>query len=309
MVQTRVHCCICCCSGNIVENGEVLDCGVLSKRCSTCSRWNERDKNSDEYEKWYEGHKDRCSLNHVGSSPAMESEGVRRLWQRSVSRLGLRYTQVICDGDSKPYATVRDAAPYGDKQVIKHECVGHVQKRVGKYLRDLKKCKTLKDKDAKPSVFNRRLTDASINKLQTYYGNAIRANVGNVKSMKQACWAVFCHSCSHDKNPQHNYCRKDKDTWCICNYNRALVEGRRPVHTKPPRIPPDLAGFVKNSWDKLCEPELLKRCVLGATQNQNESFNNIVWKYCHKTDFSGLISVRIQPLISPLLLLTKECAL
>ena len=48
---------------------------------------------------------------------------------------------------------------------------------------------------------------------------------------------------------------------------------------------------MKDSWAKVFEPELLKRCVLGMTHNQNESFNNIVWKYCHKTNFSGLISV------------------
>ena len=100
------------------KNGEVPDCEVLRKCCSACSHWDERDKNSDEYEKWYEGHKDHCSLNHVGSFPAMESEGVCRLWERSVSRLGLQYTQVICDGDSKAFATVRNAATYGDKQVM-----------------------------------------------------------------------------------------------------------------------------------------------------------------------------------------------
>ena len=32
---------------------------------------------------------------------------------------------------------------------------------------------------------------------------------------------------------------------------------------------------------------------LGATQSQNESFNNLIWKYCPKTDFSGLVSVQM----------------
>ena len=63
-------------------------------------------------------------------------------------------------------------------------CVGHVQKRVGKYLCDLKKDKTLKDEHGKRPVFNCCLTDANINKLPNYYSNAIRANVCNVESIK-----------------------------------------------------------------------------------------------------------------------------
>ena len=41
-----------------------------------------------------------------------------------------------------------------------------------------KKDKTMKDKDGNIQCSNRRLTDANINKLQNYYGKAIRANIG-----------------------------------------------------------------------------------------------------------------------------------
>lgn len=66
----------------------------------------------------------------------MEPVGTLRIWQRSVSKLGLRYTAVISDGDSKSFAVVLDAKPYNDTPIIKHECVGHVQKQVGQYLCD-----------------------------------------------------------------------------------------------------------------------------------------------------------------------------
>ena len=184
----------------------------------------------------------------------MESEGVRRLWERSEARLGLRYTEVICNGDSKAYATVCDSQPYPGIQVVKHECVGHVQKRVGKHLRDLKKDKTVKYADGTRPIFNRRLTDANIDKLQRYYGNAIRENVGDSKAMIDACWAVFYHSCSTDENPRHHYCPGGKESWC--HYNRALAEGRVPSHSKPPRIPPDLVEFVGDCWTKLCRSRL-----------------------------------------------------
>ena len=113
----------------------------------------------------------------------------------------------------------------------------------GKHLRDLKKDTVLKDKDGKCPVFTHCLSEANIHKLQSYYGYAVHANVGNFESMKQACWAVFYHSCSHDQNPQHDYHPKDKGTWCP--YNCVLEEGCRPVHTKPSRIPPNSAGFMK----------------------------------------------------------------
>lgn len=39
--------------------------------------------------------------------------------------------------------------------------------------------------------------------------------------------------------------------------------------------------------------DLLSRCVLGATQNQNESFNGLIWNRCSKTDFSSPASVQL----------------
>ena len=57
------------------------------------------------------------------------------------------------------------------------DCIGHVQKRMGTHLRELrKKQPKLKDgKSVKGSEY--RLIDKTLDKLQTYYGNAIRANV------------------------------------------------------------------------------------------------------------------------------------
>ena len=102
----------------------------------------------------------------MGSTPAMEAEGVLRIWQRSVSSLGLRYTSVINDGNSETFATLCNKRPYGDSQIIKHECVGHVQKCVGQYLCELKKDKSLKDEEGQCPRFARCLTDANIDKLQ-----------------------------------------------------------------------------------------------------------------------------------------------
>ena len=120
------------------------------------TKWGE---DSDRFQEWMETHKESCAINHLGSSPAMECEGVLRIWKRSVETHHLRYTQMISDGDSKSLATLNEHQPYGeDMKVEKHECVGHVQKRVTPHLKAAKtsfkcdkaeankKVKELKDK-------------------------------------------------------------------------------------------------------------------------------------------------------------------
>ena len=49
-----------------------------------------------------------------------------------------RYNPYIGDGDSKAYRQVVDDQPYGPNyDIMKVECVGHVQKRMGTNLRKL----------------------------------------------------------------------------------------------------------------------------------------------------------------------------
>ena len=70
----------------------------------------------------------------------MEATIALRTWQRSVEKLKLRYTRVISDGDSNTIKHHNDNNNYyGDVVILKYECVGHVQKRLGTQLRSLKK--------------------------------------------------------------------------------------------------------------------------------------------------------------------------
>lgn len=110
------------------ETGMVLDYEILSKRCNTCERQKTRwGEDSNQFKEWMEAHKDSCAINHKGSSPAMECEGVLRIWSRSVEKRHLRYTELISDGDCKSLATLNEHKPYGTNVAVeKHECVGHV---------------------------------------------------------------------------------------------------------------------------------------------------------------------------------------
>ena len=94
-----------------------------------------------------------------------------------------------------------------------------------------------------------------------------------------------------------------------CPYNHALAKRKIPFHTKPPQIPADLGEFVKPCWIKLCAPDLRSHCVLSAKRKSNKVFHSIVWKYCHKEDFSGLVTVRTATLLASLTFNKRMCSL
>ena len=50
----------------------------------------------------------------------------------------------------------------------------------------------------------------------------------------------------------------------------------------------------------LANRELLERCTLGATQDQNESLNNVIWLRASKTQFLGLSTVELAASIAVL---------
>ena len=66
----------------------------------------------------------------------MEAEGATVLWSRSIQQHNLRYRWMVSDGDSKAFNAVENM--YDGCKVEKLDCVGHVQKRMGKHLMNLK---------------------------------------------------------------------------------------------------------------------------------------------------------------------------
>ena len=68
-----------------------------------------------------------------------------------------------------------ESKPYGNVNIEKIECVGHVQKRMkGQRLSDGKSLEGMG-----------RLTDKQIDKIQNQYGNAIRRNKNNIEKMRE----------------------------------------------------------------------------------------------------------------------------
>ncbi|GFU84209.1 uncharacterized protein TNCV_2488741 [Trichonephila clavipes] len=99
------------------------------------------------------------------------------------------------------FISVKDT--YGKDSVTKYECIGHVQKRVGARLRKLKsKNKNLSGKG--------KLTDSFIDRLQNYYGIAVRSNVGNLSGLQQNVIAALFHCSSSVEKPMHGQCPIEK---------------------------------------------------------------------------------------------------
>ena len=145
-------------------------------------------------------------------------------------------------------------------------------------------------KEAESEMINGVMNDGTVDLLEQFYGNAICANPNDLKAMTDACWAVFYHSLSTDEKPHHEYCPVGAESWCKYQRALALHQDVPPHNTK---IPGDFEKYLKPIFADLCQKTLLEKCLLGATQNRNESFNNLVWARSPKTEFTTKATIEI----------------
>lgn len=97
------------------------------------------------------------------------------------------------------------------------------------------------------------LSDAIIDKLQNYYGLAIRRNTASLEDMRKAVWATYFHMASTDTNPSHGLCPEDTDPWC--KFNKAQLNGH--PHVPKEHLPESVLQTVKLIYQHLVNPELL----------------------------------------------------
>ena len=255
----------------------------LSQGCKKCECHEHLDKTSLEYQTWKADHT-TCKANFHGSAPAMEPEGAERIFQRSVELHNLRYTEFYGDGDSKSYNRVKGV--YGDDgiEVEKKECIGRVQKRVGTALRKLKR--------DNPGLGGKgKLTDSQIDKLQNYYGIAIRSNVGNLSGMKKAIHASLMHCASSEARKQHDHCTTGSASWCRYQKDKAKNTN---LYKHGAGLPLEVISKMKPEYVRLREDNLLQKCLHGKTQNQNESLNGMMWHRIPKEVFVGSETLQLR---------------
>jgi hypothetical protein len=259
-----------------LDTKKCLDVEVLSDKCNQCQKWGKR-TNDPSYSAWKASH--ICKINHEGSAGSMETTGAVRIFERSLATRGLKYTNMLGDGDSSTYNSIVESQPYGEDCIPnKLECIGHVQKRVGSRLRKLKSSnKGLTLADGKKGLSGKgRLTDSKIDVLQNYYGLAVRENLDDVGKMAKSIEASLYHVASTDKNPQHHLCPEGEDSWCGYQKDK---EGYKHKNG----IPDCIVDLIKPIYKDLSKPELLNKCTHGLTQNVNECLNNLIWNRCPKS--------------------------
>ena len=180
------------------------------------------------------------------------------------------------DGDSASFKVVKNFRPYGDTEVKKLECVGHVQKRLGSRLRKLRvQMKGKKLPDGKLLSGAGRLTDKKIDTLQNYFGLAIRQQKDDLLGMQWSVLATLYHVASTDDAPNHSFGPAGSDSWCKYNVNADNYHHKH-------GLPPAVLDIVEPIFSDLADCDLLSKCLHGKTQNNNESINNLVWRYCRR---------------------------
>lgn len=254
------------------ETGKVLDVKILTKYCRCRGRLEQK-------------HETGCTANYQGTSGGMESQGILEMFRESEAKYGIRYKYFLGDGDSSAYPNVVKEQPYGPEfEIIKRECVGHVQKRMGSRLRTLKK-KWGKTKlaDGKSIGGKGRLTNSVINDMQLYYGLAIRRNINSLEGMRTAIWAQYFHMISTNEHPAHSLCPRTADSWC--KYQKAKINGEEYDHRQHNHVKPIVMELIKPIFRNLTDRTLLAKCLHGKTQNPSESLNNVIWSRVPKTTF------------------------
>ena len=269
--------------GVVVEitTGLVLDYVVLSKYCHACVIHEAQlGAGTEDFDEWFRGHQAQCAKNYEGSSNAMEVEAACRLWSRSLEKHGLRYTGFLGDGDSKAYDSVVSLDVYHGIPVEREECVNHAHKRMGTALLNLTKQQKLGGRGIG------RLTKDKAMYFQRMYRRAIVRNVDDVDGMRSAIWAALFHCMSSDEAPHHTRCPPGEDTWCF--FQRAEALGEEPAPHKDNihhALDYSVAEAMVPVYQRMSDPNLLKRLAKGKTQNNNECLHSVVWSRCPKTVF------------------------
>ncbi|XP_018309191.1 uncharacterized protein [Mycetomoellerius zeteki] len=84
---------------------------------------------------------------------------------------------------------------------------------------------------------------------------------------------------------KHDKCPSGVDSWCSWQKAKASDSLHEYQHKRP--LSQEIFNILKLVYEDLSRDDLLNRCLGGFTQNNNESFNSIVWSIAPKTVSGG----------------------
>ena len=88
--------------------------------------------------------------------------------------------------------------------------------------------------------------------------------------------AALYHVSSTDEEPNHSFCPDGPNAWCKYNLDPSTYQHR---------LPQAVVDVIEPIFSELADSDLLCKCLHDQTQNNNESINNVIWKYCPKEVF------------------------
>lgn len=173
---------------------------------------------------------------------------------------------------------------------LKLECVGHVEKCLGSRLRYWKKrLGATHLEDGKGISRKGRLTKQT-DKLQGYYGIAIRQHSYDLSCMQTAAMAIWHHTRSTGDNPDYDLCPPDENS--RCGYQGDIANAKSDyVHQNS--LPEAVAEEILPTFEALSDGSLLSKRLHGVTQNQNEALNGMIWQRATKETHSSLLTVEL----------------
>ena len=94
-------------------------------------------------------------------------------------------------------------------------------------------------------------------------------------------YAILFHLSSSDQHPKHMHCPPGEPSWCF--WQKACAKGQHPaLHKDHETLPTAVGKKLVSIFDRLSNPDLLKRCSRHRTQNPNEALHHLIWKVCPK---------------------------
>ncbi|KAK5640569.1 hypothetical protein RI129_011380 [Pyrocoelia pectoralis] len=242
------------------RTGKLLFVGIRNKYCSICDRCSSKNIPSPAHS---------CCKNWTGSSTAMESDIIVEGFQQSISMHGLKYTQLVGDGDSSVLKKLCIAKPYGHKVSIKKiECVNHLLRNYCSKLREV--CKQRYSSKKKLVVpYLRTTLGNNIMRLRIGIKKAILYRRSQTLSLEQQ---VELLSKDIANCPKHVFGQHESCDSYFCQGNK---EGE--VNIVPDMIECGLFDDIESSGKRLVQN--VHSLILNMKNNAAETYNSIVCKF------------------------------
>ena len=98
-----------------------------------------------------------------------------------------------------------------------------------------------------------------MNKLQNYFGIAIRSNTDSVYAMKKCIFASLFHNSMLEVEKRHRFCPRGKESWC--KWQKEKTEEKDSTSEPQLNLPEAIFDVLLPIYKDLTSDDLLSRCL------------------------------------------------